>query len=72
MGNLSILHGIFPTKQSNWGLLHFKWVLYQLSYCIYLYFCVIMLKLTLLCINLRHIQAFVLESSEFSSQVAEL
>ena len=64
----------FPNQGVKLGSPAFQadWILYQLSYCIYLYFCVIMLKLTLLCINLRHIQAFVLESSEFSRQVAEL
>ena len=24
--------GIFLTQESNWGLLHFWWILYQLSY----------------------------------------
>ena len=24
--------GIFPTQGSNWGLLHCRWILYQLSY----------------------------------------
>ena len=24
--------GIFPTQKSNWGLLHCRWILYQLSY----------------------------------------
>ena len=32
MGNLSLLQGIFPTQESNWGLLHCKWILYRLSY----------------------------------------
>ena len=32
MGNLSLLQGIFPTQGSNPGLLHCRWVLYQLSY----------------------------------------
>ena len=32
MGNLSLLQGIFPTQESNWGLLHCKQILYQLSY----------------------------------------
>ena len=31
MGSLSLLQGIFPTQESNWGLLHCKWILYQLS-----------------------------------------
>jgi len=32
VGSLSLLQGIFPTKGSNWGLLHCRWILYQLSY----------------------------------------
>ena len=24
--------GVFPTQESNWGLLHCRWILYQLSY----------------------------------------
>ena len=32
MGSLSLLHWIFPTQESNWGLLHRKGILYQLSY----------------------------------------
>ena len=42
--SLSLLHQIFPTQESNLGLLHCRWVLYQLSYvrspyyCIYTYF----------------------------------
>ena len=31
-GTLSILQGIFQTQESNWGLLHCRWILYQLSY----------------------------------------
>ena len=31
-GNLSFLQGIFPTQESNWGLLHCMQILYQLSY----------------------------------------
>ena len=31
VGSLSILQGNFPTQESNWGLLHFRWILYQLS-----------------------------------------
>ena len=27
-----LLQGIFPTQESNWGLLHCRWILYQLSY----------------------------------------
>ena len=32
MGSLSLLQRIFPTKESNWGLLHCRWILYQRSY----------------------------------------
>ena len=32
MGSLSILQQIFPTQESNWGLLHCRWILYELSY----------------------------------------
>ena len=32
VGSLSILQRIFPTQESNWGLLHGRWILYQLSY----------------------------------------
>ena len=32
VGSLSILQGIFPTQELNWGLLHGRWILYQLSY----------------------------------------
>ena len=32
MGSLSLLRGIFPTQGSNSGLLHCRWVLYQLSH----------------------------------------
>ena len=31
-GLLSLLQGIFPTQESNPGVLHCRWVLYQLSY----------------------------------------
>ena len=31
-GSLSLLQGIFLTQESNQGLLHFRWILYQLSY----------------------------------------
>ena len=31
-GSLSLLQGIFPTQESNWGLLHCSQILYQLSY----------------------------------------
>ena len=32
MGSLSLLQGIFPTQESNWGLLYCRRILYQLSY----------------------------------------
>ena len=31
MGSLSLLQWIFLTQESNWGLLHCRWILYQLS-----------------------------------------
>ena len=32
VGSLSLLQGIFPTQESNWGLLNYRQILYQLSY----------------------------------------
>jgi len=32
VGGLSLLQRIFPTQKSNWGLLHCRWILYQLSF----------------------------------------
>ena len=32
VGSISLLQGIFPTQESNQGLLHCRWILYQLSY----------------------------------------
>ena len=32
MGSPSLLQGILPTQESNRGLLHCSWILYQLSY----------------------------------------
>ena len=32
MGSLSLLQGIFPSQESNQGLLHCRQILYQLSY----------------------------------------
>ena len=32
VGSLSLLQGIFPTQELNHGLLHCRWILYQLSY----------------------------------------
>ena len=32
VGSLSLLQWIFPTQESNWGLLHCSQILYQLNY----------------------------------------
>ena len=32
VGSLSLLQGILPTQESNQGLPHCRWILYQLSY----------------------------------------
>ena len=32
VGSLSLLQHILLTQESNWGLLHCRWILYQLSY----------------------------------------
>ena len=32
VGCHALLQGIVPTQESNWGLLHCRWILYQLSY----------------------------------------
>ena len=32
VGSLSLLQGNFPTQELNRGLLHCRWILYQLSY----------------------------------------
>ena len=32
VGSLSLLQGMFPTQRSNPGLLHCRWILYQLSH----------------------------------------
>ena len=32
VGRLPLFQGIFPTQESNWGLLHCRRILYQLSY----------------------------------------
>ena len=32
VGSLSLLQQIFPTQKLNWGLLHCRWILYQLSH----------------------------------------
>ena len=31
-GSLSLLQGIFPTQEKNWGLWRRRWILYQLSH----------------------------------------
>ena len=31
VSSLSLLQWIFPTQESNWGLLHSRWILHQLS-----------------------------------------
>ena len=50
VGSLSLLQGIFPIQELNWGFLHCRQILYQLSYqgnlnkhicvCVYIYICV--------------------------------
>ena len=32
VGSLSLLQRIFPTQKLNWGLLHYKWILYKVNY----------------------------------------
>ena len=32
VGSLSLLKQTFPIQESNWGILHCRWILYQLSY----------------------------------------
>ena len=32
VGSLSFLQQIFPTQELNWGPIHCRWILYQLSY----------------------------------------
>ena len=32
LGSLSLLQQIFLTQELNWGLLHCRWILYQLRY----------------------------------------
>ena len=32
VGSFCLLQEIFPTQELNWGLLHCRWILYQLSY----------------------------------------
>ena len=49
VGSFSLLQRIFPTQESNWGLLHCTRILYQLRYqgspiyicmCVYIYICI--------------------------------
>ena len=30
--DISLLQWMFPTQELNWGLLHCRWILYQLDY----------------------------------------
>ena len=32
VGSLSLLQGIFPTQELNWGILHCRWILYFTSW----------------------------------------
>ena len=32
VGNLYLLQGVFPTHESKWCILHYRWALYQLNY----------------------------------------
>ena len=32
VGNHSLLQGLFPTQKSNWGLLHWRYILHQFTY----------------------------------------
>ena len=32
LGSLSLLQRIFQTQESNWDLLHYRWILYKLGY----------------------------------------
>ena len=38
VGSLSLLQGIFSIQELNWGLLNYRWILYQLSYFLVLQF----------------------------------
>ena len=62
VGSLSLLQGIFPTQESNWGLLHFRWILYQLSYQGSLTYFILILKCIILEMFLRN---RIIESQEF-------
>ena len=45
VGKLSLLQGVFPIQESNWGLLHCRQILYQLRYQV-LYYCNLKAKIT--------------------------
>ena len=38
VGSLSLFQWIFPTQESNWGLLHYRQILYQLSHKLNIYY----------------------------------
>ena len=67
VGSLSLLLGIFPTQALNWGLLHCKWILYQLSYqgnlgSLYVYNIYIYKSKSLCCtLELTHFKLTILE-----------
>ena len=54
VGSLCLLQGIFPTQESNWGLLHFMWILYQMSYQGSLILFILILKCIILEMFLRN------------------
>ena len=65
MGSHALLQGIFPTQESNQGLPHCRWILYQLSYqgsppLLY----VSMYLEDWLCFLILEIQPYMRESSE--------
>ena len=53
VGSLSLLQGIFLTQESNRGLLHCRWMLYQLSYQGSLFYCTTTCKSIILIICLK-------------------
>ena len=55
VGSLSLLQGIFPTRESNWGLLHCKWILYQLRYLAYMFRSILWLNVKWLFLLFPHI-----------------
>ena len=60
LGSLSLLQGIFPTQESNPGLPHCRYTLYQLSHreapcmyvCVYIYVCVYVCVCVCVCVCL--------------------